>query len=261
MGANAVTAGDKIQLSQLDALFTRLYNLTNTHKNSSAQINASAIPAAQASSGLSAGSPISAVDGKIALLKTELANLAKSKWYKSSTSGTVVQMTDFSTSFSVPTQGAKALASDFNLIENAITAAEQIIPVYSSKYSGQYTGCYSGCYGYQYSGKYSGQYTTCYFGCYGYQYLSRYLSQYAGCYGYQYSGRYSGQYTSRYSGQYTGQYSGCYGYQYSGKYTGQYSGCYGYQYSGKYGYQYLNKYSGKYSARYATYVKAVQPDF
>lgn len=233
MGANAVTAGDKIQLSQLDALFARLYNLTNTHKNSSYQINASAIPAAQASSGLSAGSPVSAVDGKIALLKTELANLAQSKWYKSSTSGTVVQMTDFSSNFSVPTQGAKALANDFNLIENAITLAEQITPVYSSKYSSQY----------------SSQYTSCYSSCYS--------SKYSGCYSGQYGYKYSSCYSACYSACYSGCYSGCYGYKYTACYSGCYSGKYGYKYSSCYSSKYTSQYSNKYTGQYSSYKQAV----
>lgn len=245
MGANAVTAGNQIQLSQLDALFARLYNLTNTHKNSSYQINASAISAAQASSGLSAGSPVSAVDGKIALLKTELANLANSKWYKSSTSGTIVQMTDFSTNFSVPAQGTKITASDFNLIENAITLAEQITPVYNSKYTSQYNSQYTSQYTSKYTSKYKGCYSGCYWGCY------------FGCYFGQYSGQYDAKYNSCYIGKYAACYSGQYSACYSGQYSGKYSGCYSGKYSSQYTTRYSAEYKGRYAGKYGVYTKNV----
>ena len=68
MGVNAVAQGDIVSLSQLDALFARVYNLRNTHANSTHQLNASAIPAAQASSGLTVGSLVSATGSKIDIL-------------------------------------------------------------------------------------------------------------------------------------------------------------------------------------------------
>ena len=93
MGVNAVAQGDIVSLSQLDALFARVYNLRNTHANSTHQLNASAIPAAQASSGLTVGSLVSATGSKIDILKQELAGLANSQWYQSNTAGTIVRMT------------------------------------------------------------------------------------------------------------------------------------------------------------------------
>ena len=240
MGANAVQAGQIINLSSsLDALYLRLYNLRNTHANSTHQLNASNIAAAQQSSGLKIGDPIAISTAKIDLLKQELANLANSQWYQSNTAGTVVKMTDFSNNFSIPNVGDLITASDFNLIENTITTAETIIPNYSNKYSSQYTSRYSTCYSSDYSSQYTSRYSTCYSTCYSSDYSSRYSGQYSS----DYSSRYGSQYTTRYSTCYSGRY----GSQYGTCYTSEYSSCYTGRYSTRYGTKYTACYSGRFS--------------
>ena len=190
----AATQGNKVNLSDLDALYTRLYNLTNTHKNSQYQLNASAIASAQQSSNLQQGDKVEVTTSKFDLLKQELANLANSQWEQSNTTGTIVRMTDFSNNFTIPNVGDLLDASDFNLIENTITSAESIIPNYSGRYSARYDS--------RYSGRYSTAYGTCYGTCYSSRYGSCYSSRYGTCYSRQYGtryGRYSGRYGSRYS--------------------------------------------------------------
>jgi hypothetical protein len=68
-------------------------------------------------------------------LKDELASLANSSWYQSNTANTVVKMTDFSKTCTIPSVGDLLKASDFNLIETTIANAESIIPNYSGKYN------------------------------------------------------------------------------------------------------------------------------
>ena len=248
MGANAVQAGQIINLSSsLDALYLRLYNLRNTHANSTHQLNASNIAAAQQSSGLKIGDPIAISTAKIDLLKQELANLANSQWYQSNTAGTVVKMTDFSNNFSIPNVGDLITASDFNLIENTITIAETITPNYSNKYSSQYTSRYSTCYSSDYSSRYSGRYSSDYSSRYSGQYSSDYSSRYSGQYTTRYSTCYSGRYGSQYTTRYSTCYSGRYGSQYGTCYTSEYSSCYTGRYSTRYGTKYTACYSGRFS--------------
>lgn len=191
MGANATSAGNLVKLSDLDALYLRLYNLKVAHINDADQINKPALTVPAKSSGLTQGSKVAVSTAKIATLKSELANLAQSKWYKSNTARDIVTMTDFSTNIKVPNIGDLLKSADFNLIETAITSAEAIIPTYSNKYNVRYSGCYSSCY----DNEYSSRYGTCYSGRYGTCYSSRYGTCYS-CYG-CYS-RYSSNY-SRYS--------------------------------------------------------------
>lgn len=196
MGVNATSVGDLVKLSDLDALYLRLYNLKMAHINDADQINQSALTIPAESSGLTQGSKVEVSTAKIATLKSELANLAQSQWYQSNTRNTIVSMTDFSTDIKVPNIGDLLKSTDFNLIETAITSAEAIVPTYSNKYNARYGSrygtCYSGCYG------------TCYSGCYG--------SRYGTCYGYRYASRYGNRYASRY-----GRYTSRYGYRYRGR--------------------------------------------
>lgn len=163
-----INSGTTITLEQIDALYTRIYNLKNTHKSSSHQINASGITLGSQTSGLSKGSTIQT--NPISTLKSELQNLANSKWYKSSTADTVVQMTDFSGSIIVPSAGSAITAQDFNLVETAITSAEAITPSYASKYGTQY--------GYNYTSDYFSDY----FSHYGTNYRNNYRTQYGSNY-------------------------------------------------------------------------------
>lgn len=192
MGANATSVGTLVKLSDLDALYLRLYNLKVAHINDADQINKSALTVPAQSSGLTRGSKVEVSTAKIATLKSELANLAQSKWYQSDTANTVVTMTDFSTNIKVPNVGDLLKSVDFNLIETAITSAEQIIPTYSNKYN----ACYSFCY----SGRYTSDYGTCYDARYGTCYSARYGTCYScyGCYGCyrRYSSRY-GKYAAK----------------------------------------------------------------
>lgn len=190
MGANATSVGTLVKLSDLDALYLRLYNLKVAHINDADQINKSALTVPAQSSGLTRGSKVEVSTAKIATLKSELANLAQSKWYQSDTANTVVTMTDFSTNIKVPNVGDLLKSVDFNLIETAITSAEQIIPAYSNKYNARYSGCYYG----HYSDCYSARYGTCYSNCYGQRYNTRYGTCYS-CYScYSCYRRYSSRY-------------------------------------------------------------------
>ena len=195
MGVNATSVGDLVKLSDLDALYLRLYNLKMAHINDADQINQSALTIPAKSSGLTQGSRVEVSTAKIETLKSELANLAQSQWYQSDTRNTIVTMTDFSTDIKVPNIGDLLKSTDFNLIETAITSAEAIVPTYSNKYNARYGSrygtCYSGCYG------------TCYSGCYGSRYGTRY-SKYTGKYGTCYS-CYSFRYGSRYGYRYRGK--------------------------------------------------------
>lgn len=200
MGANATSVGTLVKLSDLDALYLRLYNLKVAHINDADQINKSALTIPAQSSGLTRGSKVEVSTAKIATLKSELANLAQSKWYQSNTANTVVTMTDFSTNIKVPNVGDLLKSVDFNLIETAITSAEQIIPAYSNKYNARYSGCYYGHYSDCYSDCYSARYGTCYSNCYRQRYNTRYGTCYScyGCYGCyrRYSSRY-GRYAAK----------------------------------------------------------------
>lgn len=195
MGVNATSVGDLVKLSDLDALYLRLYNLKMTHINDADQINQSALTIPAESSGLTQGSKVEVSTAKIATLKSELANLAQSQWYQSNTRNTIVTMTDFSTDIKVPNIGDLLKSTDFNLIETAITSAEAIVPTYSNKYNARYGSrygtCYSGCYGTCYSGCYSGRYGTRY---------SKYRGKYGTCYS-CYSFRYGSRYGYRYRGK------------------------------------------------------------
>ena len=237
----AVSAGEKITLAQLDALYLRLYNLRNTHASSQHQINASRIPAAQSSSGLRVGDTIAVATAKIDLLKQELADLANSQWYQSNTAGTVVSMTNFSGNFSVPNIGDLIKASDFNLIENTIATAETIIPNYSNKYSSQYSSQYSTCYSTCYSSDYSSDYSS--------RYRSRYGSDYSSDYSSQYSSQYGSQYSSQYGSRYGTCYRTCYGNCYGSRYGTRYSTCYGTRYGTRYSTCYSAKYGGQNSIK------------
>ena len=217
----SATSGNVINLSDLDNLYLRIYNLRNTHYNSDYQLNASNIASAQQSSGLSQGSKIEVATAKIDLLKQELKNLANSQWYQSNTAGTIVSMTDFSNNFSIPNIGDLLEASDFNLIENTITTAESIVPQYSNKYNSRYDSQYTSRYGTCYGSRYDSQYTS--------RYGSRYGTCYGTCYGSRYGTCYGGRYGTCYSGRYGTCYSGCY----RGKYTTQYRS----RYSAKYSYR------------------------
>lgn len=195
MGANATSVGDLVKLSDLDALYLRLYNLKMAHINDTDQINQSALTIPAESSGLTQGSRVEVSTAKIATLKSELANLAQSQWYESNTRNTIVSMTDFSTDIKVPNVGDLLKSTDFNLIETAITSAEAIVPTYSNKYNARYGSrygtCYSGCYGSCYSGRYNTRYGTCY---------RRYSGRYGTCYS-CYSFRYGSRYGYRYRGK------------------------------------------------------------
>ena len=195
MGVNATSVGDLVKLSDLDALYLRLYNLKMAHINDADQINQSALTVPDESSGLTQGSKVEVSTAKIATLKSELANLAQSQWYQSDTRNTIVTMTDFSTDIKVPNIGDLLKSTDFNLIETAITSAEAIVPTYSNKYNARYGSrygtCYSGCYGSCYSGRYDTRYGTCY---------RRYSGRYGTCYS-CYSFRYGSRYTYRYRGR------------------------------------------------------------
>lgn len=196
MGANATSVGTLVKLSDLDALYLRLYNLKVAHINDADQINKSALTVPAQSSGLTRGSKVKVSTAKIATLKSELANLAQSKWYQSDTANTVVTMTDFSTNIKVPNVGDLLKSVDFNLIETAITSAEQIIPTYSNKYNARYSGHYTSDYGTCYDARYG----TCYSNCYSNRYSARYGTCYScyGCYGCyrRYSSRY-GRYAAK----------------------------------------------------------------
>lgn len=200
MGANATSVGTLVKLSDLDALYLRLYNLKVAHINDADQINKSALTVPAQSSGLTRGSKVKVSTAKIATLKSELANLAQSKWYQSNTKNTIVTMTDFSTNIKVPNVGDLLKSVDFNLIETAITSAEQIIPTYSNKYNARYSFCYSGHYTSDYGTCYDSRYGTCYSNCYGGRYSTRYGTCYScyGCYGCyrRYSSRY-GRYAAK----------------------------------------------------------------
>lgn len=198
MGVNATSVGDLVKLSDLDALYLRLYNLKMAHINDADQINKSALTIPAESSGLTQGNKVEVSTAKIATLKSELANLAQSKWYQSDTANTIVTMTDFSTDIKVPNIGDLLKSTDFNLIETAITSAEAIVPTYSNKYNARYSGCYSSCYGSCYSSRYG----TCYSGCYS-KYSGRYGTCYS-CYSFRYGSRYGSRY-HRYSGRYAGK--------------------------------------------------------
>lgn len=198
MGVNATSVGDLVKLSDLDALYSRLYNLKMAHINDADQINKSALTIPAESSGLTQGNKVEVSTAKIATLKSELANLAQSKWYQSDTANTIVTMTDFSTDIKVPNIGDLLKSTDFNLIETAITSAEAIVPTYSNKYNARYSGCYSSCYGSCYSSRYG----TCYSGCYS-KYSGRYGTCYS-CYSFRYGSRYGSRYR-RYSGRYAGK--------------------------------------------------------
>lgn len=198
MGVNATSVGDLVKLSDLDALYLRLYNLKMAHINDADQINKSALTIPAESSGLTQGNKVEVSTAKIATLKSELANLAQSKWYQSDTANTIVTMTDFSTDIKVPNIGDLLKSTDFNLIETAITSAEAIVPTYSNKYNARYSGCYSSCYGSCYSSRYG----TCYSGCYS-KYNGRYGTCYS-CYSFRYGSRYGSRYR-RYSGRYAGK--------------------------------------------------------
>lgn len=198
MGVNATSVGDLVKLSDLDALYLRLYNLKMAHINDADQINKSALTIPAESSGLTQGNKVEVSTAKIATLKSELANLAQSKWYQSDTENTIVTMTDFSTDIKVPNIGDLLKSTDFNLIETAITSAEAIVPTYSNKYNARYSGCYSSCYGSCYSSRYG----TCYSGCYS-KYNGRYGTCYS-CYSFRYGSRYGSRYR-RYSGRYAGK--------------------------------------------------------
>lgn len=198
MGVNATSVGDLVKLSDLDALYLRLYNLKMAHINDADQINKSALTIPAESSGLTQGNKVEVSTAKIATLKSELANLAQSKWYQSDTANTIVTMTDFSTDIKVPNIGDLLKSTDFNLIETAITSAEAIVPTYSNKYNARYSGCYSSCYGSCYSSRYG----TCYSGCYS-KYSGRYGTCYS-CYSFRYGSRYGSRYR-RYSGRYAGK--------------------------------------------------------
>ena len=191
MGNNAVSQNNLITLASLDALYNRLYVLTNTHKNSVDQLNKS-LPAAKASSGLSSNSPITTAP--LSELKQELTNLAGSNWYTKHTvegdSNATTYMTDYGSSLTIPSVGELLSASDFNLIENAITSAEAIVPNYGTKYGTRYGTAY----GVAYSSKYGTAYST--------RYGSRYGTDYGSRYGTAYSSKYSRDYTFQYSGQY-----------------------------------------------------------
>ena len=206
----SVNSGDKILLSHLDDLYSRLYNLTVAHQTSLHQQNSANIPNAQQKSNLSQGDTIATTTAKIDLLKQELKNLSNSWWYQSNTADTKVYMTDFSNNFSLPSVGELLQASDFNLIENTIATAETIIPNYENKYGTQYPSCYGtqypsrygtqypGCYGTQYPSKYGTQYPSRYRTCYGTAYPSRYRTCYRTCYGTAYPSRYPGRYGTCY---------------------------------------------------------------
>lgn len=200
MGANATSVGTLVKLSDLDALYLRLYNLKVAHINDADQINKSALTVPAQSSGLTRGSKVEVSTAKIATLKSELANLAQSKWYQSNTENTIVTMTDFSTNIKVPNVGDLLKSVDFNLIETAITSAETIIPTYSNKYNARYSFCYSGHYSSDYGTCYDARYGTCYSNCYGGRYSTRYGTCYScyGCYGCyrRYSSRY-GRYAAK----------------------------------------------------------------
>lgn len=200
MGANATSVGTLVKLSDLDALYLRLYNLKVAHINDADQINKSALTVPAQSSRLTRGSKVEVSTAKIATLKSELANLAQSKWYQSNTANTVVTMTDFSTNIKVPNVGDLLKSVDFNLIETAITSAETIIPTYSNKYNARYSGRYSGHYSSDYGTCYDSRYGTCYSSCYGTRYGGRYGTCYScyGCYGCyrRYSSRY-GRYAAK----------------------------------------------------------------
>lgn len=200
MGANATSVGTLVKLSDLDALYLHLYNLKVAHINDADQINKSALTVPAQSSGLTRGSKVEVSTAKIATLKSELANLAQSKWYQSNTENTIVTMTDFSTNIKVPNVGDLLKSVDFNLIETAITSAEQIIPTYSNKYNARYNFCYSGHYTSDYGTCYDSRYGTCYSNCYGDRYSTRYGTCYScyGCYGCyrRYSSRY-GRYAAK----------------------------------------------------------------
>lgn len=198
MGVNATSVGDLVKLSDLDALYSRLYNLKMAHINDADQINKSALTIPAESSGLTQGNKVEVSTAKIATLKSELANLAQSKWYQPDTANTIVTMTDFSTDIKVPNIGDLLKSTDFNLIETAITSAEAIVPTYSNKYNARYSGCYSSCYGSCYSSRYG----TCYSGCYS-KYSGRYGTCYS-CYSFRYGSRYGSRYR-RYSGRYAGK--------------------------------------------------------
>lgn len=201
MGVNATSVGDLVKLSDLDALYLRLYNLKMAHINDADQINQSALTIPAESSGLTQGSKVEVSTAKIATLKSELANLAQSQWYQSNTRNTIVSMTDFSTDIKVPNIGDLLKSTDFNLIETAITSAEAIVPTYSNKYNARYSSCYGTCY--------SSCYGTCYSGCYS----GRYGGRYGTCYGYRYASRYGNRYASRYGNRYASRY----GYRYRGR--------------------------------------------
>lgn len=211
MGANSQTSGNLAKLSDLDALYTRVYNLKNKHINSSDQKNGSALTAPQKStSGLSQGNIIYVSTANYALLKSELANLANSKWWTpNSSDNTYTQMTDFSTSITIPNVGDLLQANNFNLLETAITNAENVDISYSGHYAGKYSTCYSGRYRSCYSSEYSSEYSSCYSG--------------------------------KYSSDYNGKYNSCYFEKYSSCYFNKYSTCYNTCYSTKYGAQYLNR--------------------
>lgn len=200
MGANATSVGTLVKLSDLDALYLRLYNLKVAHINDADQINKSALTVPAQSSGLTRGSKVEVSTAKIATLKSELANLAQSKWYQSNTENTIVTMTDFSTNIKVPNVGDLLKSVDFNLIETAITSAETIIPTYSNKYNARYSFCYSGHYSSDYGTCYDARYGTCYSNCYSNRYSTRYGTCYScyGCYGCyrRYSSRY-GRYAAK----------------------------------------------------------------
>lgn len=200
MGANATSVGTLVKLSDLDALYLRLYNLKVAHINDADQINKSALTVPAQSSGLTRGSKVEVSTAKIATLKSELANLAQSKWYQSNTENTIVTMTDFSTNIKVPNVGDLLKSVDFNLIETAITSAETIIPTYSNKYNARYSFCYSGHYSSDYGTCYDARYGTCYSNCYSGRYSTRYGTCYScyGCYGCyrRYSSRY-GRYAAK----------------------------------------------------------------
>ena len=202
-----MVAGTKVSISDLNALYSRIYNLKTTHKNSTYQKNASAITISLPStSGIAVGDTVKTSTANFQLLKNELANLANSKWYTPNSSGeTYTYMTDYSTTINVPNVGDLLKASDFNLLDTAITNAEKVSISYSSHYS------------------------------------SRYGTNYGSQYGTNYGGQYGSNYSARYGSNYSAQYGSCYSSRYGSQYGSNYSARYGSCYSAKYGAQYLNR--------------------
>ena len=137
MGANAVQSGQSVTIASLDALYNRLYTHYNKHKTSAVQTNSTfasaAIPISN-TSGHARGTPVNVTD-ELSDLKSALTSLKSSTWIKSNTANTQDSMANYITDFTLPSVGSLLKATDFNVIENAITTAEGVIPTYSSQYS------------------------------------------------------------------------------------------------------------------------------